>query len=297
MKKVSIPILLVSLILMYGGYCMPQEPFLITASFPLDEGGLGYILRIDQLGNSELKMETNVEKPEVNAIGVYQISIGQERAQELRKNLNLLSKRPFPKSPEGPPGTPMVRVALEEGGKTEQRFVDPSTSTPAMCQVADQIKKVGEDALKNPVQVIRMSASLDQAEIGRSAKLKVVIRLTADGAMESTVNDPLQTQSKTRGFTVWGVRSDLPVTELWPQHSIHQKLTTEYLTKADVPKDPMEPGCLTLKPSQKAEYQFEVPISWEPGAYAVRLIFETSRMGGKALRGNILSMPVQLKVK
>jgi hypothetical protein len=163
--------------------------------------------------------------------------------------------------------------------------------------LADQIKKVGEDALKNPIRVIRMSASLDQAEMDRSAKLKVLIRLTAEGTMESTVNDPLQTQSRTRGFTIWGVRSDLPVTELWPQHSIHQKLTTEYLTKADVPKGTIEPGCLTLKPSQTAEYQYEIPISWEPGMYAVRLIFETSSMGGKALRGTIQSMRVQLKVK
>lgn len=288
---------LVSLTTTCGGHSMKEEPFMITASFPIDEGGLGYVLKIDDQGNTELKMETNYEKPEINAIGVYQVSIGRERAQELRRNLNILSKRPLPKSPEVPPGTPMVMVELEESGKTTRRFVNPTTSTPAMCQVADQIKNVGVEALKGPVQTVRMSAGLGQAEVSRSEKLKITIQLEAEGTAEIIINDPLRSPSRSGGFMIRGVRSDIPVKERWPQHSFHKKLTSEYIAKTDVPPTAMkEPGFLNLKPSEKAVYHFEMPIPWASGQYAVRFIFETVDQAGKGLRGTIQSEPAQMKV-
>lgn len=277
---------------------MKDESFSISVSYPLDEGGLRYLLRIDQTGRAALTIESNVEEPEAEAIGIYQADIGREKALELKNMFSTLSKRPMPDSEPGLPTIPMVHVTLEEGGKTESRTIEPSSSSPAMCKVADHLKEVGKEVHKHPLRVIKLKAGLEKALVVRSEPIKLTIRLMSEGSEPVKIIDPLKAvKTSAGGFTVWGVRSDLPPADLWPQHSKHQAITPEYLVKADVPKEADAVGVLVLKPAQTVSYEFNIPIDWEPGEYAVKIIFETISSSANVLKGNIISMPSKLKVQ
>jgi hypothetical protein len=128
--------------------------------------------------------------------------------------------------------------------------------------------------------------------------VQVSLELTAKGKDRTVIRDPIKAAvNNSGGFTIWGIRSDLPSVDLWPEHSKHHALVPAYLTKAKLPIEPDADGLLILKPSQQAVYEFTVPIDWEPGEYSVKIIFETYPDSDKGIRGSILSMPVKLVVR
>jgi hypothetical protein len=54
---------------------------------------------------------------------------------------------------------------------------------------------------------------------------------------------------------------------------------------------------LLLDPGETAVYEFSIPITWEPGEYAVKVIFESLSSADNVLRGQIISLPVKVKVQ
>jgi len=276
---------------------MAQESFLITASFPIDEGGLHYTVSIDQTGRAELTIESNEEIPNDQSIGVYRAEIGQERAVDLKNNLKRLSKKPIPDSEPAPPGTPMVLVTLEENGEKISRIIDPSTSTKAMCKVADDIRSIGEEARQNPFRVINMQVDIDKDTVVRSESVRLAVRLTAEGSKEISIANPLNMiTAKENVFVFWGVRSDIPPMELWPYHSKHQKLTKEFLLNSELPEDFETEDLLKLEPSQMIMFEFNIPIDWEAGEYSIKVIFDAKGPKEKVLFGSIRSIATKLKV-
>jgi len=297
MKNLLLVPILLSLLMMscQGGKLMNQGPFTITASFDADEGGLRHLLRLDHTGRADLVIESNVLEPATEAIGVYRAEIGKERAQEFRGVWAALSSRSMPESQPVPPGSTMVLVSLEEAGSTKTWMIEPSSSPPAMCKAAERFREVGKEAEKNPVREIRLKASLDKTVIERSTSVKVTIKLTAEGVEHVSVVNPLTAPRKrTGGFTLWGVRSDLPPADIWPQHSIHKVLTSELLAASH---DHIKEEFLMLPPGQTSVYEFNVPITWEPGEYAVKVIFESLYSADKVLKGKIVSLPAKVKVQ
>ncbi len=281
----------------FGDQAMSQTPFTITASFPVDEGGLHHLIRLDETGRVDLVVENNADDADGDAIGAYRTEIGAERARELRDIWTTLSKRPRPTVPPVPPGAPMVMATLEEEGKKETWMIEPSSSPPAMCKAADHLRELGKEAVKKPLREIKMQAKLEQAAVEKSAAVKLVIQLSANGVEPVGIVDPLKAPlMRQGGFTFWGVRSDLPPADLWPHHSVHQLLTTNFLKSSKTPNEPTKEGELFLEPPQTAEYEFSIPVNWEPGEYEIRVIFETLSASSKTLRGKITSAPVKLKV-
>lgn len=277
---------------------MNEGPFSISVAYPLDEGGFRYFLRIDHTGRAELTIESNVETPRIEAIGIYGKDIGYDRALALKGMFSTLRKRPLPSGEPGLPTVPMVHVTLEEFGMTESRMIDPTTSPPAMCKVADHLKDVGKELIAHPLKVITMKTGVEKNRLVRSEPLKLSVGLTAEGSEAVMAVNPLAAADKGEGgFTLWGVRSDLPSRDLWPQHSKHQALTEGHLLNADIPVQVESPGILVLKPYERAQYEFIIPITWEPGEYAVKIIFESIPVTDRALRGNIISMPFTLAVR
>lgn len=277
---------------------MSQTPFVITASFPIGDGTLRYVVSLDQSGRTDLILESNEQDPANQAIGVYRTDIGERRAQEARNAWIALKRAPQPSPQIVPPGTPMVLATLEEGGKKEEWLIDPVTSSPAMCRAAEHLRNLGQEALKNPVREFRMHIQADKAEVGQSESVKISVQLTANGVEPVVIADPLPAAAAgSGGITIWGLRSDIPPADLWPFHSNHQLLTPKFLDRSVIPDQSAAKGELVLQPRQSATYEFNIPINWEAGEYAVKIIFETFAGSDKALRGKIVSAPVTLRVK
>ncbi len=277
---------------------MSEGPFSISLSYPLDEGGLRYFLQIDHTGRAELVLESNVETPQIESIGIFQDNIGYDRALQLKNMFSTLRKMAVPAGDASVPTEIMVHVSLEEYGVTESRIIDPSTSPPAMCKAAEHLKAVGNDLLSHPLSTVSLKTGIDQDWIVCDDPIKVSIELTAQGKDRVMIVDPVKAVgNNSGGFIIWGVRSDLPPADLWPEHSKHHALIPAYLTKAKIPNEPDANGLLTLKPAQQAFYEFTIPIDWEPGEYSVKFIFETYPDVGKGIKGSIISLPVKLKVR
>ena len=289
--------ILLSLLLMgcQGGKPTNQGPFTLTASFDVDEGGLRHLLRLDHTGRADLVIESHSPNQAHEAIGVYRAEIGKERAQEFKGIWAALSSRSLPESQPVPPGSPMVLVSLEEAGTKKEWLIEPSSSPPVMREAAERFREVGKEAEKNPVREIRMHVRLDKTAIDRSTPVRLMIKLEANGLEEVNVLNPLTAPRKRiGGFTLWGVRSDLPPADLWPQHSIHKVLTPELLS---TPQASASEDFLMLLPGQASVYEFNVPITWEPGEYTVKVIFESVINADKVLKGKIISLPVEVKLQ
>jgi len=277
---------------------MNEPPFSISTSYPLDEGGLSYLLHIDQTGLATLTLESNVETPQLQAIGVFQDDIGYDKALGFKNMFATLSKISLPAGDPALPTAPMVHVTLQEEGVSESRIIDPTTSPPAMCKVAEHLKEVGNELLQHPLQVVQMKVGLGQVRMKRSDKLNLSIRLDAEGSKAVKFADPLKAaQKESGGFILWGVRSDLAPADLWPQHSKHQVIRPSELFQVDLPVQKSGNGVLELLPGQQANYTFNIPLDWEAGEYAVKIIFETTSDKEGILRGNIISLPVTLTVQ
>jgi hypothetical protein len=272
-----------------------EEPFSISASFSVDETGLVHRMTIQHTGQVELVEESTADEPGRYTIGVYAVDIGPKRAQEFRSVWAALSRSPLPKSEPVPPGITLVRVNLEERGKTETWMIDPSTSPPAMCRAAERIRDFAKEVRKKPVREVELKTGLDPNVVDRSASLRLAVRLNGRGTEAARVVDPFKAaQTGAGGFTLWGVRSDLPPADLWPQHSKQQVLTSR-----DATKSPQSGSneFLAIPPNQTAVYEFNVPITWEPGEYAVKVIFETLTSSDGAINGKIISAPVKVRVR
>ena len=272
-----------------------EEPFTISASFSVDETSLVHRITIQHTGHVELVEESTADEPGRYTIGVYAVDIGSKRAQEFRGVWAALSRNPLPKPEPVPPGTTLVRVTLDEHGKTETWMIDPSTSPPAMCRAAERLQEFAKEVRKKPVREVGLKTELDPKVVDRSAPLRLTVRLTSSGAEAAQVLDPFKApQMGAGGFTLWGVRSDLPPADLWPQHSKQQVLTSRDATKSPPPGSN---EFLVIPPNQAAAYEFNVPITWEPGEYAVKIIFESLTGSEGAINGKIVSAPVKLRVR
>lgn len=274
---------------------MPIEPFVISVSFPAGEFGLCHSLRIEHTGQGVLTSESNRSESDIQAIGVYRTEIGATRATELRDNLVMLEKRGLPLSEPLPPGSEMVVITLEQAGKVTERFVDPHTSTAAICQIADQLTKIMEQAYKKPVRVATMDISLPNTELQQNGRMSLGIKLGTQGTQVVKIVNPVAEDGQASGISVAGIRSDLPLEEIWPEHSKNLKVTQDLLVNAETPTQD-EPGLLALRPSQTASFSFSIPIDWEPGQYDVRISLETLSSEPEVLNGRITSSPVSLRV-
>ncbi len=277
---------------------MNEGPFSISTSYSLDEGGLRYCLQIDHTGQAELVLESNVETPQIESIGIFQENIGDDRALQLKNMFSALGKMPLSTGEPAVPTQLLVHVSLEEYGVTESWIIETSTCSSAMCTVAEHLKAVGKDLLSHPLSVISMKTGMVKDWVMCADPIQLSIELTAKGKNRAMIVDPIKAVVKNSGgFTIWGVRSDLPPSDLWPEHSKHQALIPGYLTEAKVPNEPDANGLLMLKPAQQAFYEFTIPIDWDPGEYSVKIIFETYPDIDKSIKGNIISLPIKLVVR
>ena len=274
---------------------MPNGPFTISVMFPADEAGLNYILRIDETGRTEFTAESNELKPNVPAIGVYRTDIKAKQALKLKDTLLKLDKRGIPPSEPLPPGSDVVVISLEQEDSIIRRTLDPSALTPAMCKVAEDISAIREQAYKRPIRVITMDVSLPNTKVQQNQKLSLDIRLTAQGMDVVKVINPIGKNNQSGGITIRAVRSDLPIEEIWPQHSKHLSLEDDHLVNAKIPPQD-DPNLLTLRPSQIAYFSFNIRVDWEPGQYDLRAIFESLSSQSDVLKGKITSGSVTLTV-
>jgi len=186
-------------------------------------------------------------------------------------------------------------VSLEEAGKVIERKVDPYTTTPAICQIADQLDAIKEQAFKMPVQVLAMDFSLLNTKVEKNQKLILDINFTIQGTEIVKAISPIGKIGKPSGFAIQAVRSDIPIEDVWPEHSKNLLLEKDHLVDTRIPPQD-EPDLIALKPYQRASFSFNIPVDWEYGQYDIKLIFKTISSQPDVLHGVITSVPVTLTV-
>ncbi|MHC4583095.1 MAG: hypothetical protein ACYS3N_01115 [Planctomycetota bacterium] len=283
------------LIIGCGDKSMPSDQFIISVRFPCGEIGFNHILRIDETGRAKLTKETNKPNPKIQAIGIYHTDIGTKKARKLRDSLSTLDKRGIPRSEPVPPGFEFVVVSLEEAGNVIKRKVDPYTTTPAICQIADQLGAIKEQASKMPIQVLVMDFSLLNTKVEKNQKLSLDIHFATQGTEIIKAINPIGEMGKPSGFAIQAVRSDIPIEEIWPEHSKTLLLEKDHLVDTKIPLQD-EPDLVVLKPSQRASFSFNIPVDWESGQYDLKVIFKTISAQPDVLHGVITSVPVTLTV-
>jgi hypothetical protein len=278
-----------------GGRSMSSDTFVISVTYPSDKRGFSEILRIDATGSVELTCESSTFTPDSREIGLYGGSVAEDQAEELKDSLLMLEKRGLPPREPMPPGSDLVVISLQQDEQITERRIDPHASSPAICKVAERFETIKKACRENPVRVVAMTCSLSGNSVNRQRTLSVEVRLSAQGEEPVKIHAPVGKTEETGGLSVRAVRSDLPVEEIWPQHTKHLILTEQMLSASDGPT-PDDAGLLGLAPGESASYSFDFPVDWEAGRYDLRVLFETLASGQDVLKGIITSPPTTVEV-
>lgn len=282
-----------------GEMIQPKKEYSVAVFFPADEAGLEDSFMVDQDGKAELTMESSEQNPDLFSIGYYTMDIGSKKADDLKKKLDRIQRSGIPAGDMAPPGTQMVRVKIIEDGKETVLTIDPGTSAPTMCALADEARDIADEtARKGSMKVVTMTVELEATDLAQGELLNCSIVLESTGKKDVSVVHPLESggdKTQTGQFTLWAVRSDLPVEELWPHHSVHSQLMPLELVEKKIPLQDAE-GIINLPPAHTAEFKFSHTTDWEPGTYEVKIIFETLGTSADLLKGKIISKPLTLKI-
>lgn len=279
-----------------GDKTMSPENFVITVQYPTQDRGFTCDLRIDQAGLAEWTVRSNSLKPDTQTVGLYRADIGPGRAVDLRTTLDLLDKRGLPAPKPLPPGQDIPVVRLEQNSQVRSRHIDPQSTSPAICQTAEQFRTIIQEAVKNPIRTVTLESVVSANTVTRGQPLLLTISLVAQGKENISTAHPATRNTALGGTIVWGVRSDIPVEDRWPQHSQQLTLAPNHLVEQSMAQ-PSDGNILILAPGQAARFKFSIPLDWEPGQYDLRIIYLSLGSQAEVLNGRITSLPVTFTIR
>ncbi len=274
--------------------------FSLRFSMPIDRFYRKSLV-VDQSGRCELRLESNIEQPQVAAIGHYVTEIGAQEAEKLRDRVLGLADTPVPAEDTPlPSGVPMLEVIYQPNGKKQSRSFDPHIVPKRYQVIGRQILEIEKNALENMTQGLQANFVIHAEEVERERPLAITVKLVAAGAGPVVFYNPLNPPSHGFGkITLHGVRSDVPDADL---QTIHRK--AHHFVQADLnsdkePPDHIEDSDLQLQPGAVFGLEFIVSLDWPPGQYQAHVTVESSGINEdeEVIVGRIIMKPQLLVVQ
>ena len=276
-----------------------NKNFRLRFSMPIDRF-YRKTLVIDQSGLCELRLESNVEQPQVAAIGLYAAHITVVEAEQLRDRVLGLADTPAPVEEDPlPSGVPMLEVLYQSNGTTESRSFDPHVVPKRYQVIGRRIMEIEKEALDNMTTGLQAGFALQGEEIERDTPLAVAVRIVSAGSGPVQFYNPLHPPSHGFGkITLHGVRSDVPDEQLQTIHRMAHHLTQADLSNSQPPGH-IDETDMQLAPGAVFALEFVVSLDWPPGTYHVHATVESSGLNEdeEMITGRIIMMPQLLVVK
>lgn len=273
--------------------------FRLRFSMPIDRFYRKNLV-VDQSGRCELRLESNVEQPQVAAIGQYVTHISVQEAEKLRDRVLGLADIPVPaEEPPLPSGIPLMEVLYQSNGKKQSRSFDPHIVPKRYQVIGRQLIEIEKNALANMTTGLQANFAIHAEEVERDKPVGITVRLVSAGAGPVIFYNPLNPPSHGFGkITLHGVRSDVPDADLQTIHRKALHFVQSDLSEKKLP-DHIDDSDLQLEPGAVFELEFIVALDWPPGEYQAHVTVESSGINEdeELIIGRIIMKPQLLVVK
>ncbi len=274
--------------------------FLLTVTYPTDRIASNHVLRIDEQGSVVLEVETGLEStlvtPPEATIGLYRAEVPPEQALELVKEARRAIRRGEGDTTPMLPDSAVVHLELVEENARRAHAVPGRGASRAIRKFSRRARGIAKLALASPARALKAEVRLSSAVVQRGESLRARLILKAIGSEPVTFVDPLDTPARALGeISLIAIRSDLAPEDLWPQHQKRLVLDHEHLVERQGPET--RDGLCMLRPGESLDLAFDMPLSWEPGRWSVRVSFASGAEQEHVLDGYVDTATTELRME
>lgn len=257
------------------------------------------ILTINELGQCELVLESNIEEPALSQIGQYSTEISAKDALQLRDRVLSLADVPLPDEGTRDPGEPIFEVLLEQGGEIRTKIFDPHAVPKRLQVIGREIRALETKARKNLIFGIRLDVALSAQQIDRDSSFALILKFSAEGNKPIRFYNPLFTPEEGAGkIVISGERSDIKPSDIQYFHMQAEELRPKMLQEEGRHASAVEP-IVDIDPNESLILTFNTVLDWPPGKYDVSVIMDSNgpqEQGKNVIIGRITTPPQPLVI-
>lgn len=246
----------------------PQIQYLADSApsgFPLS-----LVVRPD--GIATLTVQTSRDATGAAAVGLFRCRLEDRELAPLVAALRSAGFAAAENPKKVLPGEPVRLLGITEMGSKElvRRAAFHTPEPPAFAAAEEQALKVVDLVRQRPVRAIAIEAGPLPKRLESGKPLALTLTLVNPGTERVQLPDPARWEEEGVQLHIDGLRSDVPLPELGPEH---QKLAEVGKDQALGEQAPLTgKGPITLERGARFLLRMRVPLDWPPGQYELTIV-------------------------
>lgn len=248
-------------------------------------------------GLGVLQVRSNQGQDGGAVVGMFRAQVAQKQLDSIYAIMRSTAFRSLP-LPEGlAPGEGVRSLTLVEPKQVaveKHAVVDQPTLGPFQEAEALSLQLVAE-LRKKPVQVISLPEVDIPKQVAQGKAVQLTCILANPGSEAVALPAPSTWKASNTMLMVVAVRSDVPPTQITPQHQHFEAVAGDEVIQVSIP--PTD-GRMIIPPGQQLKLSFKKSINWPPGMYIVHLALRTTMTdatGRGVERYELFSHPVPVQ--
>jgi len=256
-------------------------------------------LSIDTSGMASLSVGTNLDNPDLGAVGVFGQKLDNEQLADL---VAALRSRDFiniqnPKS--ALPGEAVRELCIKEEGQGELEkwisFHNPASSV--FLKVEEKALVLVNLVRQHPISAMTMKVGFPLEQLDRGKPIEFSVTIINPGSESVQVPHPNTWLKRNVQLQMIGLRSNIPLEQLEDYHQRFEELSEVHLLKIQGTK--VAKPLIAILPGERLVFTFRINLDWPPGQYDLRISFVSpllNREGVMQLDCQLISKPHAIKI-